>query len=487
MSKSERRYFTVDAQKSSSSQGSKYLNLFKLISKQDTYDEQVLRKKFGKSLSIDKKYLYNAILRSMRDYRSKSSLAAQMRELILDTKYLHERGHFRQSLNLLLQAKKISFDLLEPSIRLEIIAKERQLLAEVRDKTYRQQLAVIKKETAITLEEIQEEFVFNSFYDELSALVLQQFTFQEEKQKKALQKKYRTTLLEIASPTFSKSKRRHYQCLALYYQLMGDYQQVFQYYTKVIDWWEEFPHYKREEFNRYIVDLSNLMHAYISNHEFDLFPPLLKRMENSNPKNINEKGIVFQKVTIYSLMYHLNTGIFDQIPLLLQKIETGLTQFSIPTGSRLAILFNTTILLFVTEDTTRCIQWAERVIKKEKSNTRIDLQKAIRVLHLFSIIDEDPEFIEKTIRTFRRFLNQKTKTKRDTFEYQVIGCFQKIVNAPLSEVKMQYQALLSKLQKFFEDPDQKIPFGMDEILIFWTKSRLQGESMRSLMYESGNE
>lgn len=482
MSKSERRYFTVDAQKSNS-QGSKYLELFKILSKQDVYDEKILRKKIGSSLPFDKKYLYNAILRSMRDYRSKSSSAAQMREMILDTKYLHERGHLRQSLNLLTRAKKLSFELLEASVRLEILNKERQLKSEMREKDFVAQLEKIKKETAITIEEIEEEVIFNGFYDELSTLVLQHFTFQQEKQKHNLSNQYKTTLLEVKAPVFPKSERRYYQCLALFYQLMGDYEQVYQYYTKVIDWWENYPSYRQEEFNRYIVDLSNLMHAYISNQAFDLFPPLLKKMENSKPRNFNEKGVVFQKVAIYTLMYHLNTGIFDHISELLQKIETGLNQFSITTASRLAIVFNTTILLFITEDFDQCQLWAERVIKKEKSNIRIDLQKAIRVLHLFSIIDEDPDLIDKTIRTFRRFLNQKTKTKRDSFEHQIISHFQKIANAPLGEMKEQYRIFLSALEAFSNDPNRKIPFGIDTILSFWVNSRLRGKTIRALRYQ----
>ncbi len=482
MSKSERRYFTVDAQKSNS-QGSKYLDLFKILSKQEVYDEKVLRKKFGSSLPFDKKYLYNAILRSMRDYRSKSSSAAQMREMILDSKYLRERGHLRQSLNLLTRAKKLSFELLEASVRLEILNKERQLKSEIREKDFIAQINKIKKETAITIEEIKEEVIFNNFYNELSTLVLQHFTFQQKKQKHQLFRQYKTSLLETTPPVFPKSRRRYYQCLALYYQLMADYEQVYQYYTEVIDWWEDYPKYRQEEFNRYIVDLSNLMHAYISNQAFDLFPPLLKKMENTKPRNINEKGVVFQKVAIYTLMYHLNTGIFDNIPQLLQKIEKGLTQFSITTASKLAIIFNTTILLFITEDYSQCQLWAERVIKKEKSNIRMDLQKAIRILHLLSILDKDPDLIDKTIRAFRRFLNQKAKIKRDEFEYQIISYVQKITNAPLGEMKEQYHFFLSFLQKSCDDPSSKIPFGIDVILSFWVKSKLEGTPIRNLRYQ----
>ena len=96
MSKSEKRYFTIDAKKSGRT-SSKYLELFQAINHMDAYNEQKLQKKFGKTLPFDKSYLYDAILRSMRDYRSSKSRAARIKEMILDTKYLYERGLYQQS------------------------------------------------------------------------------------------------------------------------------------------------------------------------------------------------------------------------------------------------------------------------------------------------------------------------------------------------------------------------------------------------------
>ena len=110
MSKSEKRYFTLDAKKSSS-KGSKYLVLFQAVNDMELYDEAKLKKKFGKNLRYDKSYLYEAIMRSMRDYRSANSYAARIKEMILDAQYLYERGLYEQCGERLEEARNLANDL----------------------------------------------------------------------------------------------------------------------------------------------------------------------------------------------------------------------------------------------------------------------------------------------------------------------------------------------------------------------------------------
>ena len=107
MSKAEKRYFTLDAQKSGR-ESARYLELFRDISDMEEYDEAKLRDRFGKNLPSDKSYLYDAILRSMRDYRSANSRSARIKEMILDARYLYERGLFGQSEGRLREAKAMA-------------------------------------------------------------------------------------------------------------------------------------------------------------------------------------------------------------------------------------------------------------------------------------------------------------------------------------------------------------------------------------------
>ncbi len=56
MSKSEKRYFVLDAKKSGRTD-SRYLNLFDAINDMEDYDEEPLKKRYAANLSSDKAYL----------------------------------------------------------------------------------------------------------------------------------------------------------------------------------------------------------------------------------------------------------------------------------------------------------------------------------------------------------------------------------------------------------------------------------------------
>ena len=127
LSKSEKRYFTIEAQKSGRKH-SRYLELFRFIDKQDSYNEQAVKEKFGKQLRDDKGRLYEAILRAMRDYQSRKSYKTRIKELLTDAKILFERKLYEQCENRLQEAKTLALELQDHLAVLEINLRQRQLL-----------------------------------------------------------------------------------------------------------------------------------------------------------------------------------------------------------------------------------------------------------------------------------------------------------------------------------------------------------------------
>ena len=136
MSRSEKRYFTIDAQKAGK-KSARYLQLFKALSDMDTYDEDAL-KKGSKNFSADKGYLYDAILRTMRDYRSPKSKAAQIKEKILDSKYLFERGLYEQCNSRLEEARLLASELGDELLVLEVIRERLHTIKSNKEKNLAQ-------------------------------------------------------------------------------------------------------------------------------------------------------------------------------------------------------------------------------------------------------------------------------------------------------------------------------------------------------------
>lgn len=480
MSKSEKRYFTVDVQKSNK-KGSRYLELFHTITAMEPYDEKELKKKFGTKLPHDKRYLYDAILRSMRDYRSTNSYAAQIREMILDARYLFERELYDQCAERLENAKHLALKMDDQTAMLEIIGEERKLILGRRQVNFGLELKNLEKTLNQVLESIQEEMNYQSYYEKLYTQVAENFELKNEREKHELQQFFGDKLLNSSPQKSNKAVYRYFQCLALYHQLLGNDDERLNYYTKVVEWWEENPKNKKEEFFRFIADASNLLYAYITKGKFDELLSLINIMESSEPSNQHDKGVIFQRVSIYKLMYHLNSGKLHNVQELIDKITWGLNAYTINKNSRLSLISNLATLLFIKGDTENCAHWCKRIIKTEKNESRKDVQAAIGLLYLCAIMEKDEiDETEKGIRMINRFLKKLGVREKNSFEVISLGFLQKINNAPLSEIQNGYKNFQAYLMQTIEQK-HKIAHGMNELLLLWVRSKLEKKSIINLL------
>ncbi|PHN07699.1 hypothetical protein [Flavilitoribacter nigricans] len=481
MSKSEKRYFTIDAQKTGR-KGSRYLELFQAINDMEDDDEKALRKQFGRNLSTDKNYLYEAIMRSMRDYRSANSLAARIREMILDAKYLSERGLYDQCQERLQNAKDLAEKLDDNLGLLEILKEERRLVRDRRSKSYEQVVEQLSEESSEVLQRITDEMWYLAIYEDLVNIVLQKFRLSDEKDIERVRAKFYPQLVardpEMISPG---SRRRFYQCWALYSQLLGNFDDVFQYYEKVIDWWDKHPLNKEEEFHKYIVDISNYLHGYATKGQYQYFPKLIESMENARPKNLHDKSLVFQKISIYKLMYFINTGENRGLDAFLETVEKGLSTYFISPGSQLVLLFNTAILLFIQEDFQACKKWCEKIFAKKKVSSRIDIQRAGRLLYLICEYEiDDLDGPEKALRSVNRYfqINDQVQEKSE-FENLITTTVHKLIFVPIMEKQRTFQTLIEEIKA--QGERNKVPLGLDELCTIWATGKIKKKQMAQLL------
>lgn len=486
MSRAEKRYFTLDAQKSGR-KDSKYFELFQLINAMEEYNEAKLKKRFPKNLPYDKAYLYEAILRSMRDYRNSKSKSAKIKELILDSKYLYERGLYSQTEVRLKEAKELAHDLDDQLALLEINKEERRLTIQPRKKNYETILKQLEKQASQYLESLAEEFEFEDIYFELLTQVIQTPNLKDEKLRLSIKENsdYQSLTEEDKAPNNNHALRRYFQSAANYYRLLDNLDQADYFYSKVVEWWEERPKYKEEEFFRYIVDVSNLLQSWAHKGKYDLFLDLLSKLENENPPHYHEKRGLFRVVSSYKLIYFLNTGNLEGADELVEAIDDGLRKFkfSMNPSSRLILIFNVSVLLFILERFERSVKWNEKVIKEEKFSIRQDIQNGVHLLNLIATYElDDIDEIENTIRSTNRFFTVTQGMTRDDFELKVLDYIKKLFSAPLDEVSTIYQDFKTYLLEAKKSPKRKDSLGIGQILLYWINSKIERRSILDLMY-----
>ncbi len=480
MSKSEKRYFTLDAQKSGRKE-SRYLELFQVINDLEEYDEAVLKTQFGKSLPTDKSYLYDAILRSMRDYRSANSYAAKIKEMIMDARYLYEHGLYELSESQLQKAKKLSLELGDQLSAIELNKEHRRLLKYTRQKGYEQKLEELILEKTTLIEQLDQELFFLDTHDKLLIELRKSSQNPTVEQQQEIEIRFNHLYKSIEStPTTPQGKLRFYQSLALLNQLLGKSDKVHQYYLQIIECWDSKPKYKEEEFYLYIVDISNLIQLALGDPaQSVLIPKLLAKLEKEQPNNLHDQKVLFQRITSFQLINAINTGDFSDVKGIIKRIEKGLKQYDIARGSEIVIIFNVAFLLFLAEEFKLCQNWTEKIMKRgEITFIRQDIQTASRIISLIASFEvEEFERIETLIRSTTRYL-RKLEKKEDDFILAIFNFLKKM------HINTDHLKVMKQIRKYVTaaiNAKVKVALGLDELVLYWIEGKISNRSIATII------
>ncbi len=415
MSKSEKRYFSLDAQKSGK-KGSRYLEVFRFLSDMDEFNDERLKKKFPKNLSSDKSYLYDAILRSMRDYRSTKSKAAQIKEKIQDSRYLFERGLYKQCDSRLQDANELAKELGDELMILEV-ARERLLTIKGnRDKHFAERVEELLIDGKNALKNVNNFFKYSDAYYETIVKVTKNFYLPtDEREQITLPDFFEEDKDVLKSP---QTERRYLQSQALYFKLRGDNKNALEFFRQTTEWWDRNIAFKEEEYFRYISDVSNMIYAYIANEEFAEAEKYIEFLKASEPSHLHEKRVWLEGLYLYQLMLLLNQKDYNKAKELVGEIDRGIVKYGLANNYILSC--NIGILYFSIGDYEKCKNWLERVINATKTGFRIDIQVLVRILTLVSLSEGDEvEKLDNALRSVSRFF-KNNNISNDSFENQVL-------------------------------------------------------------------
>ncbi|MBI1224861.1 MAG: hypothetical protein GC192_06455 [Bacteroidetes bacterium] len=473
MSKSEKRYFVLDAKKGGRND-SRYLTLFGAINNMEEYDEAPLKKRFAANLSSDKAYLYEAILRSMRDYRSQSSKAAQVKERLMDARYLYERGLYDQSTERISEAKAMAAELEDQFTLLEINREEQVSLFDRRARVQLEHIEKLNEEREKTLKAIDEELKYLDLYYRLSLELSRDFNPNDEHRIEILKMNLPINLLdEKNKPKSPQAIRRFFQCNMTYFSISGELEKVYYFSNKAVEWWENLPILKEEEFYRYINNVSNLVNTCYKidgkAQEANQWYEILKN-ERQNSSLHNQK-VIFQYLSLSKLLYHLNQNEFTEASKLLPDIIDGLNKFGLK--KNIALVGNIATVYFLVGDYANCIKWVDNIIKNMKNSGRLDIQRIMRIYKIVSLYElNDFERIDLEIRAANRFY-KSNDFGHEAMEEIVLNVYlRQIIDAPIFEIKHSIINLRQYLIEIKRQPNSENLLGLDELTI-WVDSKMK--------------
>ena len=475
---------------------SNYEVLFDALNEMEVYDEEGLQKTLRRRLrdkvraqkmlgrlTREKGYLYEVLLDSLRSYNGEKFDFIKMKQLVIDARLLKHRSLYQQAEKLLIKAKKLALKHGHQLTLLEINRVERGLVWSVKKKKAEQIIdqLVIQKEEALTA--LQQELYYQDIYDRLSLLIGKRSTLTDE-QKTQLQEEYQKDLFQQEKenlPLFAQLRLLNAQ--HLYYTLSEEDEHFFDILTEEYEWWEANPAFKKDEYFRYYLMLSNFLRANYRKKNFEIVLQIINSLEERNALNQAEEEMIFRFVVNYKLLYYLNTVQLEKARQMVPQVESGLRRNLVPVHVNRIISMNIGLLYFLLGEFEQSKNWFLRVSKEIKTDTSVDVARLASLLLCICHLELDDLYaFDNLVRAIERQLRIEEQTEFSDFVRLVIANLKRISAAAIFEQATAYKEFKASLDQINEDQDIKKPGAFDEVFI-WTISKLKKRSITDTFRE----
>jgi hypothetical protein len=477
MSPSEKRYFSVNNSRKRDSKGqeerSEYLDLYDLLSKMEEYDDTKLKQAFKARLADTKAYLYDAILRSIRQYRSKRLRYGQIKDKILDARYLNDLGLYDQAFASLDSAAEMAESIDDNLSLLEINRERRKIMRMQLNQPMIEALADCIAEYPQTLQKIQIEADHLEKYDQIMSKMVLNAMVKSEEEQQDLAQDFKLMLDLNNEPTRPLARLRFFQGRFFYYYYLGDLQNAYKNSNEVLKIWSALPILQVEEKIMYINDMTNNLNVLCRFKQYDKASKKLSDLKKIETHSFHEEYLLFRRFTHLDLYLRINQVELNELDELEASVAQGLKQYKIPVGTESSMLYNLTFLFYMAERYDVCIDYTDRILKRYQVQDRIDARFSASIIRILAMYDSDDEQIDNAFRSTLRLFQAQSADFDLGFENEIVQFFQKLNKATERDRKSLIMEFLDHLIQHHLDP-AKYRMGMNEVMAHWCRAKLKG-------------
>ena len=437
LTKAEKRYFKLFA--SVNNTDANYILLFDAIDAQDVYDEKTIKEKFKeknfiKQLHVTKNYLNKLILKSLRNYHSKISNDAELKDLLREIEILFRKELFEQCGDAINKAEKAAGNFENQTALLEILNWKRKLLLTKGD-------AFRNKNTVNKIIETEREIIenlnkHNSYWD-YTINIFDYFT----KGKKEVKKLLKEPLLN------NETNARTLQSKILFYHLKysmaiagGKDKDALISLTSLVKLIEKYPVRITDDPHSYITALNNKIGMLLNMKKYEEIPGLLLKVR-SVPKKYKLKDE--NKITFKLLLRTYN------VELEMYR-DTGNIEFvrnydtSISSDYKSLLFYQFAYIYFMNNNYSESLKWINKIISYEIGRGREDIESYARFLNLIIHYELNNIYVLRyAVEAARRFLKKK-RNLRD-FERNLLNFFSRLSTQHPEKHKDLFECLNKKL------------------------------------------
>lgn len=492
LSKSEKRQFKIFASRLETSSNTKFIELFNILDKSETYDEKLILKSGSikkVQLSNLKSYLYKQILVSIRLNIPSQNIRYQLREQIDFAVILYNKGLYKQSLKILDKTKQQALENDEKYMAYEIVEFEKLIESQYITRSIQGRA----DELVVQAKELNYRNTISSKLSNLSlqlyGIMLKTGYVKSDEEYKYIDDYFNKHIAKLDESKFGFREKYWFYNANLWRSfLVQDFLASYKFAYKWVKLFYDNPNmiYLNPVFflkgNHYFLE-SLYMLKYTSN--FKKYLLLLEETieDPKFPVNDNIASLAFLYVYNNKLNLHILEGTFAEseylIPEILEKIK--LHSEHLDEHHEMLFFYKIASIYFGNEKYNECINYLDKIINNKNLSMREDLMCFARLLSLIAHYELGKDYyLENHLKNTYKFLIKMN----DLHEVQkeIIKFLRNLNNFYPADIKKEFKKMHARFVELEKNTYEKRAFLYLDI-ISWLESKIENRKIADIIKE----
>ncbi|WP_163397685.1 hypothetical protein [Flavobacterium fluviatile] len=492
LSKSEKRQFKIFASRLETSSNTKFIELFNILDKSETYDEKLILKSGSikkVQLSNLKSYLYKQILVSIRLNIPSQNIRYQLREQIDFAVILYNKGLYKQSLKILDKTKMIALENDEKYMAYEIVEFEKLIESQYITRSIQGRA----DELVIQAKELNYRNTISSKLSNLSlqlyGIMLKTGYVKNDEEYKYIDDYFNKHISKLDESKFGFREKYWFYNANLWRSfLVQDFLASYKFAYKWVRLFYDNPNmiYQNPVFflkgNHYFLE-SLYMLKHKSN--FKKYLTLLEEtiQDARFPVNDNIASLSFLYIYNNKLNYHILEGTFAEseylIPEILEKIK--IHSEHLDEHHEMLFYYKIASIYFGNEKYNESIYYLDKIINNKNLTMREDLMCFARLLSLIAHYELGKDYyLENHLKSTYKFLLKMN----DLHEVQkeIIKFMRNLNNFYPADIKKEFIKMRERFIELEKNTYEKRAFLYLDI-ISWLESKIENRKIADIIKE----
>jgi tetratricopeptide (TPR) repeat protein len=494
LSKSEKRNFKLYVNRLKSREGTKFLQLFDILDKQEEYDEgQILGKASSikqQQLSNLKAHLYKQLLKSLRLKHLASDPEIGIRESIDYARVLYSKGLYRQALRVLEKSKDQARAKNKNLLHMEIVEFEKVIEMQYITRSLENRADELIEEAGEVAGRINSARRYSNLALKLYSLYLKVGSARNKKDMLMVSSFFNShfdTPRDINQCGFYE-KLHIYQSYVWYYYIIQDFLMCYKYASKWVELFRQNRKMIGLQTDMYLKGMNNLLGALHMLRYHTKFEEELEHLRGlisdpDFPFNDNNLMLYYMFTYLHSINHHFLEGTFTEGLELVDDINQFIGDYSRKLDPYRVMLFYYKIasLYFGSGDFRSALRYENYVLNYRDVSIRGDIHSFARLLNLVTHFElGNDELVEYQVKSTYRFLFRMENLQE--VQRCILDFLRRLGHIGRDELKSEFRRLHDKLVSLESNPFEKRAFLYLDI-ISWLESKLQERPVQDIIRE----